>query len=479
MQPFECTLLRQLVADPSFAERVLPYLKDRHFLSEEAGMIFHLYAAFFVKYRKVPSFAALRIGLDNLAGRGEQEIQQAQQALVSVQAEPALDASQAQWMLETTEAWVKERAIYIALQDAIKIMDDPKQSPGAIPTLMKDALAVSFDTHVGHDYFADAEDRYAFYHTPEVKLPFDLTTLNDLTNQGVPRKSLNVVLAGTNVGKSLALCHFAASYVASNKNVLYITCEMAEQWIAQRIDANLFNIPMDDVVRLSKMDYSRKVAHARSSSTGRLLIKEYPTSTAHAGHFRTLLQELLLKQQFVPDVVLVDYLTICGSEKIKMSGSINGFTFYKLVSEELRALAMEANVPIWTAAQFNRQGFQSTDPGLEHVGESFGIAQVADFCFALVSTDELEQLGQIALLELKNRYNKRRSYQQHILGLDTPRMKLYELNASQKAATLTLPSAVPSAPTSGAPAFASRGRRSAPMASLIAENENNPGLHAE
>jgi replicative DNA helicase len=470
MLPFERTLLRQLFGDTQFAERVMPYLKDKYFMSAEAELIFHLFNAFFVKFRCVPQVSVIRIGLDANQKVTEQEAKAAQAALNTVEVEPLLATTQAAWMLETTELWVRDRALYTALQEAVKIMDDPKIESGIIPTLMRDALAVSFDTHVGHDYFDDATNRYAFYHKPDTRLPFDLNTLNKLTNGGVPKKTLNVVLAGTNVGKSLALCHFAASYVACSKNVLYVTCEMAEEWIAQRIDGNLFNIPMDDVVLMPEADYLRKMAHLRSTSTGRLIIKEYPPSVAHAGMLRVLLQDLLLKQHFVPDVVCIDYLTICASEKIKFGDkSVNGFTFYKSVAEELRAFAVDAGVPVWTAAQLNREGHKSTDPGLEHVGESFGIVQTADFCVALVSSDDLDKLGQIALFDLKNRYGKRLSYQQHLLGIDTPRMKLYELNTAQVATTLSLPPNKPEHSSGGM--LLTRTRRSTPMASLV-DNAN-------
>jgi archaellum biogenesis ATPase FlaH len=476
MNPLERTILRQLFGDKQFALRAAPYLKEKYFHSEETATIWRLYAAFLEKFRQVPSFAAIRIGLDATPSLNETQAKAAQDALNKVELEPLLGDSQTQWVLEQTELYCQDRAIFCALQDAIKVMDDPKQGNGTIPELMKEALSVTFDNHIGHDYFAEAMDRYDFYHKPESRVLFDIDTLNIMTAGGVPAKTLNVILAGTNVGKSLALVHFTAGYVRMSKNVLYITCEMAQEWIGQRVDANMFDIPMDDVVSMPRKNYESKINFLRQSSTGRLIIKEYPTATASCTDFRHLLQELRLKQNFVPDVIMVDYLSICSSMRVKLSGDgVNSYSFNKFIAEELRGLAGEFNVPLWTAAQFNREGFKSSDPGLEHVGESFGIPQTADFCFALVTTDEFDKLGQIALIELKNRYNRKKSYQQHVLGFDTPRMKIYELTgtAKQAAAHFTLPAAAPLTTGSGKPSLgAFANRKPGALASLRKENTN-------
>ncbi len=476
MNPLEKTIFRQLFGDRAFADRVVPYFKEKYFHSEETAAIWRLYEAFHQKFHTAPSFAAMRIGIDATPTLNEQQSKNALATLALIEQEPFLGESQTPWVIEQSELFCQDRAVFCALQAAIKLMDDPKESRHTIPDLMKEALAVTFDASIGHDYFAGAMERYAFYHKPESRLPFDLDTFNIMTAGGVPRKTLNVILAGTNVGKSLALVHFAAGYTRMSKNVLYITCEMAEEWIGQRTDANMFDIPMDDVILMPQDAYERKINFLRGSSTGRLIIKEYPTATAHCGHFRTLLQELRLKQNFKPDVIMVDYLSICASSRVKVGNAVNSYMFNKFIAEELRGLAVEQDVPVWTAAQFNREGFKSTDPGLEHVGESFGIPQTADFCVALVTTDELDKLGQIALIELKNRYNKKRTYQQHLLGFDTPRMKIYELTgvAAQAAQSFSLP-----APSSGTGnqkptpcSFSQSRRRPRPLGTLRKENEN-------
>jgi replicative DNA helicase len=478
MNPLEKTILRHLFGDAEYMERVAPFIKDEYFTTDEGATIFRLYNEFYQKFNAIPSFSAIRIGLDASPTVTEQQAKQAQQELSDVQAETLLDGSQKPWLLEQTEEWAQNRAVYCALKQSIQVMDDPKATRHIIPDLLKEALAVSFDTNIGHDYFTDADARYEFYHAPSARLPFDLDSLNKITAGGVPKKTLNLVLAGTNVGKSLALCHFAANYLRSSKNVLYITCEMAKEWIGQRIDANLMDIPMDDVLLLSKQDFTRKITFLRQSSTGRLVIQEYPTGTAHVGHFRTLLQELRLKQHFVPDVILIDYLTICASSRVKLTASINSYQYTKLISEELRALGFELDVPVWSAAQFNRQGFAASDPGLEHLAEGFAIAMTADFAVALVQTEDLEKLGQVSLIELKNRYNRKRTYQQHLLGMDTTRMKLYELSASQLAASLAMPSG-PATGQSPKPGGVSAftppaGRRSKPLASLRKQAADSP-----
>jgi archaellum biogenesis ATPase FlaH len=474
MNPLERAILRELFGNKQFVEKVIPYLKEKYFHSDETAIIWKLFYAFHEKFHAIPSFQAIRIGLDAIPSLTEQKAQVAQDALNKVELEPLLESSQAAWILDQTELYCQDRAIFCALQEAIKVMDDPKKSRDTIPDLMKDALGVAFDTHIGHNYFGDAMARYDFYHKPESRMPFDIESLNVMTAGGVPRKTLNVIMAGTNVGKSLALVHFAAAYARMSKNVLYITCEMAQEWIGQRIDANMMDIPMDDVITLPRSTFETKINFLRQSSTGQVIIKEYPTATATCADFRRLIQELRLKQNFVPDVVLVDYLSICSSMRVSLSDGVNSYSFNKFIAEELRGLAGELDVPLWTAAQFNREGFKSSDPGLEHVGESFGIPQTADFCVALVTTDELDKLGQIALIELKNRYNRKRTYQQHLLGFDTHRMKLYELSpAAQTAVHFTLPATSPVS-SGGKPPLGSR-RKPGALSSLRKENTN----HAE
>lgn len=468
MNPLERTILRQLFGDTEFAERVVPFLSDEYFSSEEGAVIYRFFHEFYSKFTTVPSFAAMRIALDGTPTLTDTAAKAAQSTLTDIEAEEVLDDSQKPWLFDQAEKWVQDRALYCALKASIAVMDDPKSTRHIIPDLLKDALAKSFNINIGHDYFADADKRYAFYHDSTVRTPFHLTTLNKLTNGGVPRKTLNLWLAGTNVGKSLALCDLAAHYVRSNLNVLYITCEMQKELIAFRIDANLFDVPLDDVPVLPERDYLKKIAFLRQTTTGRLIIQEYPTGTASVGDFRTLLQELRLKQHFMPDVIIVDYLTICASMRVKLSNTINSYVYTKFISEELRALGMETNTVVWSAAQFNRQGFTSTDPGLEHLAEGFAIAMTADFAVALVQTDELEKVGQVQLIELKNRYARKRTYQQHLLGMDTTRMKLYELSAAQLAASLPTAPTAPPAPVSVG-AFSNR-RMKRPLDSLRKES---------
>jgi DnaB-like helicase C terminal domain len=431
MLPLERTILRQLFHNRDFAARVVPYLKTEYFHDEAASKVYQLFSAFFEKFHTLPSFAAIRIGIDSIKSLTEREAQAAMEALKEVEAEAPLDETQDPWILESTEEFCQDRAVYCGLQECIKVMDDPKATRHVIPDIMKGALAVNFDQHIGHDQFGDADARYEFYHKQEARIPFDLQTFNQMTKGGVPRKTLNVVMAGTNVGKSLFLVHMAAACLRQNKNVLYITLEMAEERIAERIDANLMNLPIDDVNDLPRSDYIKKIINLRQASTGRLIIKEFPTGGAHCGHFRALLQELHLKQNFKPDIIFVDYISICSSSRIKMGQNVNSYTLYKFVAEELRGLAVEYNVPVFSAAQFNRQGFASADPGMDNVGESWAIPQTADFMFALVTNEDLEKLGQITVQPMKNRYAKRNSFQHFLVGIDTDRMKLYDLTAAQ------------------------------------------------
>lgn len=439
MNPFERTLLRELFHDAEFAGRVVPYLREEYFYSEESALIYRLFAAFFDKFRTIPQFAAIRIGLDSAKNITEQQAKAAAAVLDEVEKEPELRKDQQEWLLEETEEFCQERAVYVGLQECIKVMDDPKATRHVIPDIMKQALAVSFDTHVGHDFDEDADARWEFYHRQEERIPFDLNALNKMTKGGVPKKTLNCVMAGTNVGKSLFLTHTAAAYKRFGKNVLYITLEMAEERIAERIDANMMNIPLDDLELMPRSDYIRKIHHLRTTSPGRVIIKEYPTAGAHAGHFRALINELKLKQNFVPDAIMIDYLTICLSSRVKPNANANSYAIGKAIAEELRGLAVEFNCPVWAGVQFNRSGHSSSNPDITDVGESWAIAQTADFMFALVQTEDLEKLGQVMVQPMKNRYQKKNSFQQELLGIDTPRMKLYDLSAAQVAQSVSLP----------------------------------------
>lgn len=480
MLPLERTILRQLFADKTYAEAVVPYLKEEYFHTNEAALVYRLFAQFFEKFHAVPAFAAVKIGLDSVRTIKESEAKAANDVLDEVQKEPELDDTQNTWLLEETEEFCQERAVYVGIQECIKVMDDPKATRHVIPDIMKTALGVSFDQHVGHDYFDCADERYEFYHRPEERIPFDLDVFNMVTKGGVPKKTLNVVLAGTNVGKSLFLVHLAAALLRMNKNVLYITLEMAEEWIAQRIDANMMDIPMDDVVTMPRGDFIRKIQSLRQTSTGRLIIKEYPTASAHAGNFRSLLQDLYLKQNFKPDVIIVDYIGICMSSRLKNGSGESSYTLYKFIAEELRGLAGEFGVPVWTGAQFNRSGFDATNASMKDIGESFGIPMTADFLFALVTTEDLQKVGQMAVQFLKNRYNKKNQFQQHLIGVDTDRMKFYDLSASQIAQSMAVVPSIPPPPQQGNPSagsFGYAGRRrtstkaAAPLSSLRAENE--------
>jgi archaellum biogenesis ATPase FlaH len=394
-------------------------------------LVFEKISEFILKYESRPSKEALVIAISN-DSKVSSEVESTSKDMVVSFENTKVDDN---WLLEQTEEWCKDRAIYIALSSSIKIADDKKSkfSRGNIPKILTDALAVSFDPNVGHSYLEDVDERYAFYHKVEEKFPFDLDCMNKITKNGVPRKTLNVILAGTAVGKSLALCHMAASYFMGGKNVLYITLEMAEERIAERIDANLLNISLSDLQSVPKDMYEKKIEAIRSKTIGRLIIKEYPTATATTSHFRALLNELSLKKNFVPDIIFVDYLNIAASSRINNSNNINTYTYIKSIAEEFRGLAVECNVPIWTATQTNRAGYVSSDIGLENTSESFGLPATADFMIALSTTEELEQMGQILVKQLKNRYNDVSTLKRFVLGIDRSKMKLFDLEDSAQA----------------------------------------------
>jgi archaellum biogenesis ATPase FlaH len=334
-----------------------------------------------------------------------------------------------QWLIDSTEKWCQEKAIYNAIMDSIQILDgtDGKNDKGAIPELLSDALSVSFDPNIGHDYMDDSDSRYDFYHRVEERVPFDLEYMNKITKGGIPKKSLNIILAGTGVGKSLAMCHMASANLLDGKNVLYITMEMAEEKIAERIDANLLNVTLDDLSALSKDMYDKKIERVRGKTSGKLIVKEYPTASAGSGHFRHLLNELKLKKHFVPDIIYIDYLNICTSSRIKGGAQVNSYTLVKAIAEELRGLAVEFNVPVVSATQTTRSGYSNSDVGLEDTSESFGLPATADFMVALISSEELEDLGQIMVKQLKNRYGDPNTYKRFVVGVDRAKMRLFDV----------------------------------------------------
>jgi hypothetical protein len=466
MVPIERAILRHLFEKKDYAEQVVPYLKENYFYTPSAGLLYKLYEAYYSAYQKLPSFTAIEIGLDAQGGLTQRQVEDAQAALNALRVEPALAEDQETWIVEQTEEFCQTRAVYLGLQQCVAVMDDPKTPKHAMTDILKDALSVSFDTNVGHDYFDDADDRWTFYHAPESRIPFDLDAFNKMTKGGAPKKTLNILVAGTNVGKSLALCHFAAAAKRMSHNTLYITCEMREEWIGARIDANMMDIPLDDVEQLPQHIYIQKIHHLKSLSTGQLKIKEYAPGTASVADFRLLLRELKQKQNFTPELICIDYLNLVKAAGVKMGGSVNSYQYLKAVSEELRALAVEFNVALWTACQFNRTGFSSATPDLADTGESFAIPQTADFMAALTQTEELEKLSQISVRPLKNRYRKKNSFEETIIGIDPDRMKLYDLSSAQLAQAITLPPAINSQAKSTISV-----RRPGPLASLKREAE--------
>jgi len=421
----EVLILKNLIFDETYCRRVLPFVKEEYFTDEVEKTLFLKISSFILKYDSLPTKEALLISVSN-DDKLTEYVETALKEIITA-FEPSV--VEPNWLIEQTEEWCKDKAIYNALLNSIKIADDKKSrfSRGNIPKLLTDALAVSFDPNIGHNYLDDTEVRYKYYHKVEEKFSFDLDCMNKITKNGVPRKTLNVILAGTAVGKSLALCHFAASYFLSGKNVLYITLEMAEERIAERIDANLLNVTVDDLQDLPKEMYEKKVKKIRDKTTGKLIIKEYPTASASTNHFRTLLNELNLKKTFVPDIIFVDYLNICCSARIKAGSNTNSYSYIKSIAEELRGLAVECGLPIVSATQTTRSGFTSSDPGLEDTSESFGLPATADFMFALITSEELESLGQIMVKQLKNRYSDPTTHKRFVIGVDRSKMKLYDV----------------------------------------------------
>ena len=420
----EQTILRNLLYNEEYYRKVVPFLKSEYFQEYHEKVIFEEIADFAGKYDKVPTKEVLSINLQNRTDLTDDTFQDSLSAIRGLSDE-WVDYN---WLLDATEKWCQDRAIYLALMQSIKIADggDKKLSKDAIPSILQTALAVSFDEHIGHDYIEQAEARYEFYHRTEEKIPFDLEKFNFITKGGLPNKTLNIALAGTGVGKSLFMCHVASAALTAGHNVLYITCEMAEEKIAERIDANLLNVPVKDIPELPEVIFTSKVQEIARKTRGKLIIKEYPTASAHVGHFKALLSDLSLKRDFKPNIIFVDYLNICASVRYK-GAIVNSYTYVKAIAEELRGLAVEHNVPIVSATQTTRSGYGNSDPDLTDTSESFGLPATADFMFALISTDELEQQGRIMVKQLKNRYNDPTASRKFMVGIDRSRMKLYDV----------------------------------------------------
>ena len=426
----EQTILRNLIQNEDYLRKSLPLLKDEYFTDRSEKAIFNEIISFTNAYNSTPSIEALTLAIKEKRNFTNDEVEKCETYLQEIeQFTKTEQKTDNNWLIDKTEKFCQEKAIYNAVLNSISILDgkDKTNDKGAIPKILSDALAVSFDNSVGHDYLEDSDGRFEFYHRTEERIPFDLDYFNKITKGGLPKKTLNIALAGTGVGKSLFMCHVAAGAMSQGKNVLYITMEMAEEKIAERIDANLLNVSIDDLLQLPKDMYDRKVNRVKEMTTGKLIIKEYPTASASATHFRTLLNELNLKKNFVPDIIFIDYLNICCSSRIKAGANINSYTYVKSIAEELRGLAVEFGVPIVSATQTTRSGFTSSDPGLEDTSESFGLPATADLMFALISSDELEALNQIMVKQLKNRYSDPSKYKRFVLGIDRSKMKLYDV----------------------------------------------------
>ena len=421
----EITILRNLVHNEAYMRKVLPFVKSEYFTDESERVVYKQISEFIVKYNKPPTVEALSISLQN-SNLAEGTFKETTEllTLLNENEKPNQD-----WLLDETEKFCKDKAVYNAILQSIGIMEgrDKNFSKDGIPSLLQEALGVCFDSSVGHDYFEDSSDRFDFYNRVESRLPFDLSLFNKITNGGLPNKTLNIALAGTGVGKSLFMCHMAAANLALGKNVLYITMEMAEERIAERVDANLLNVEIDQLRHLPKQMFEGRIDKINGKSQGKLIIKEYPTASAHVGHFKGLLNELSLKRSFKPDVIFIDYLNICASSRFKPGGGVNSYTYIKAIAEELRGLAVEFNLPIVSATQTTRSGFSNTDVELTDTSESFGLPATADFMFALISTEELEGLNQIMVKQLKNRYNDPTLYKRFMIGIDRAKMRLYDL----------------------------------------------------
>ena len=419
------TILKNLIHNETYTRQVIPFIEPDYFEERTDRIVFEEVAKFLNEYDKTPTKEVLHIEVEKRVDVTEEEYKNIEQLISALDPEE----SESKWLLDTTEEWCKQRAIYLALINSIKIADgqDEHKKPEAIPAILSEALAVGFDQHVGHDYIDDSDDRYAYYHRVENKIPFDLEYLNKITSGGISDKTLNIALAGTGVGKSLFMCHVASSCLVQGKNVLYITLEMAEEKIAERIDANLLDTNIKDIAELPEKIFNKKITNLSKKTEGKLIVKEYPTASAHCGHFKSLLQELKLKKSFSPDIIFVDYLNICASSRYRTAVNVNSYSYVKAIAEELRGLAVEFSLPIVSATQTTRSGFASSDPNLTDTSESFGLPATADLMFALISTEELEGLNQIMVKQLKNRYNDPTINRRFVVGIDRAKMRLYDV----------------------------------------------------
>ena len=429
-QTIERTALSSLVSNEDYARKVIPHMKADYFSDRAERLVFEEIKAFTDKYQKIPTQTSLEVEVQNRKDLNEEDFKRVIDVIKTLSTEEV----DYDWLVDSTEQFCKDKAVYNAIIEGIQIIDGKSKDAdvSAIPSILSDALAVGFDNHVGHDYVLDSDSRYDYYHRTETRIPFDLDYFNRITKGGLPPKTLNIALAGTGVGKSLFMCHMAANCLSQGKNVLYITLEMAEERIAERIDANLMNVTIDDLHTLPKAMFETKIDNIRKSTSGQLIIKEYPTASAHCAHFRGLIKELAIKKSFRPEIIFIDYLNICASTRFKGSSNVNSYTMIKSIAEELRGLAVETNVPIMSATQTTRTGFVSSDVGLEDTAESFGLPATADFMFALLTNDELDDLNQICVKQLKNRYNDPNVNKRFVLGLDRARMKLYDVKQKEQ-----------------------------------------------
>lgn len=423
----ESVILENLIGNENYARQVLPFLQEDYFLERSDKIIFKQIKNHFDEFNRPPDTDALIIGADSF-NLNKNEYENVVETINSLSGK----SDQEEWLLKKSEDFCKDRAVYNAVMKSVMIIkgDDKQFTKEALPSILQDALSVSFDKSVGHDFIIDAESRYEFYHRKEDRVPFDMSNFNKITKGGLPKKTLNVVLAGTNVGKSLFLCHHAASTIKAGKNALYITLEMAEERIAERVDCNLMDVSLDELYRMGKKQFKSRIDDIGSATHGKLVIKEYPTSSAHAGHFRALLDELKLKKGFVPDIIYIDYINICASQRMKAGGNVNSYTLIKSIAEELRALAVEYNVPVLSATQTNRSGWQNSEVEMSDTSESAGLPMTVDFLFAMIRTEELDALGQILIKQLKSRYNNVNFLKKFVIGVDIDHFKLFDVEDS-------------------------------------------------
>ena len=425
----EKLIVSNRVYNEDYGRKAIPFLREEYFHSVADRTVFGLMHEYVEKYNSFPSKEALGIDLANKS-LGQQTFNEAKEVIESLSAEE----TKLDWLLDQTEKFCQEKAIYNGIMQSIQILDDKtgERAKGSIPKILSDALGVSFDTSIGHDFLEDSDTRFEFYHTKEVRIPFDMDYFNKITGGGLPRKTLNIALAGTGVGKSLFMCHCASANLLGGLNVLYITLEMSEEKIAERIDANLLDLPISELATIPKDMYERRVAKLKSKAKGKLIIKEYPTACAGSGNFRHLLNELKLKKNFIPDVIYIDYLNICMSSRLKAGNNINSYTYVKAIAEELRGLAVEFNVPVISATQTTRSGYSSSDVGLEDTSESFGLPATADLMFALIATDELSEQNQIMVKQLKNRFSDPATIRKFIVGIDKTKMRLFDVEQKEQ-----------------------------------------------